>query len=209
MAESAAGGKTEARKLREKKLPREFYFRNTLTVARDLLGKVLVRPHGEQVLSGRIVETEAYFGADDAASHAARGRTLRNAVMFGPPGYSYVYFIYGMYNCLNFVTEPEGRAAAVLIRALEPVSGIDFMKSVRKTEKYTNLASGPGKLCQALAIDGRFNREDLLGHRLYVLEAAPVEKDRIVSAPRIGIKNAAQHHWRFYLKENPHVSVIL
>ncbi|MHA1675849.1 MAG: DNA-3-methyladenine glycosylase, partial [Candidatus Njordarchaeales archaeon] len=131
-------------------LNRNFYERYTVDVARDLLGKVLVRVlSSEQILAGIIVETEAYRGQDDPASHAYGRKTPRNAIMYGKPGYSYVYFIYGMYHCLNVVTEPEGVPAAVLIRAVEPIFGIELMKKYRNTDKISNLTNGPGKLCQA------------------------------------------------------------
>src|SRR5258707_9838170 len=146
------------------RLPLSFYRRPALTVARALLGKVLVHQTPSGRRQGRIVETEAYIGEHDLACHASRGRTKRTDVLFGPPGRAYVYFIYGMYYSFNVVSEPEGIAAAVLVRALEPGPGIP-------PELSTN---GPGKLCRAMGITILQNREDLLGHRLFIKAAAPI-----------------------------------
>ena len=199
-----------------RKLPRSFYDRNTTTVARELLGKLFV--HGDRV--GRIVETEAYLGPHDLAAHSARGLTKRNAIMFGPPGYAYVYMIYGMYFCMNVVTEREGHASAVLLRALEPVRGL------------TGKTSGPGLLCNAMGIDRQLNGHDLLSDDCYIAEDAvslwerPSGRDsqnpvapgsalpqkpifRIVKRPRIGVDYArhwARRHLRFYIAANPFVS---
>lgn len=134
------------------KVSRPFYEQPTVQVARKLLGKYLVRKHPDGKTVGRIVETEAYIGPKDLACHAARGRTVRTEIMFGPAGHAYVYFIYGFYYCLNIVTEEKDFPSAVLIRAVEPLDGIELMKVRRRTEKLHNLASGPGKLCQAFAI---------------------------------------------------------
>ncbi len=188
------------------KLTRDFYNRPTIEVARDLLGRILVRKFGGSYLTGRIVETEAYLGADDKASHAARGRTPRADVMFGPPGHAYVYFIYGMYNCLNFVTEPEGIPAAVLIRAVEPLSGIEQMKKLRGAKQLHQLTSGPGKLCQAFAIDRTLNRADLTGDALFVSVGEPVPRRDVVATPRIGVTAAKDLLRRFHLKGSPFVS---
>src|SRR5438445_891737 len=146
-------------------LPRSFYARHTVDVARDLLGKVLV--HGET--AGRIVETEAYLGGDDLAAHSARGITNRTRVIFGPPGHAYVYFIYGMYECLNLVCEPEGQPGCVLIRALEPVAGIEIMRQHRpRARSPRDLASGPGKLTLALGITRADNGADVTRRDLVV-----------------------------------------
>ncbi len=187
-------------------IPREFYNRPTLIVARELLGKYLYRKYQSSYLVGKIVEVEAYIGQTDPACHAAVGKTARNAVMFGPPGYAYVYFIYGVHYCLNVVTEAEGFPAAVLIRALEPVQGIEIMKKLRKIDVVENLTNGPGKLCQALAIDRRLNGADLCGNELFISEGEPVAESQIARSPRIGIRVGTEHHWRFYLKDNPFVS---
>jgi DNA-3-methyladenine glycosylase len=175
-----------------RQLPRSFYDRPTVLVARELLGKLLV--HGDRV--GRIVETEAYLGPHDLASHSSRGKTARNAPMFGPPGHAYVYLIYGLYYCMNVVTEPEGRAAAVLIRALEPVRNI------------AGKTNGPGLLCKALDIDKRLNGHDLLSAGFYIA-ADDFPPFRIVKRPRIGVEYArhwARRHLRFYIAGNPSVS---
>src|SRR5450755_899793 len=146
-------------------LPRAFYARKTIDVARDLLGKILV--HRET--SGRIVETEAYLGATDLAAHSARGLTPRTRVIFGPPGHAYVYFIYGMYECLNIVAEPDGRPGCVLIRALEPVSGLDAMRHRRPAaRKPEDLAGGPGKLTLAMGITRAHNGADVTRGALVV-----------------------------------------
>ena len=179
------------------KLPRSFYDRDTIVVAQELLGKHLVHIKDGTRRTGRIVETEAYLGPHDLAAHSARGRTARTEVMFGPPGHAYVYFIYGMYYCMNVVTEPEGHASAVLLRAVEPV------------ENLNGRSSGPGLLCRAMAIDRQQNGCDLLSDHLFI--AAPEKSDSFTFArrPRIGVDYAK--HWarrllRFYIKGNPHIS---
>jgi DNA-3-methyladenine glycosylase len=189
-------------------LPRSFYDRPTLDVARDLLGKTLVRmtPAGGMAL--RIVETEAYVGGDDKACHASKGMTDRNRVMFGEPGHAYVYFIYGMYHCLNLVTERDGFPAAVLIRAGQPVYGMPDMAKRRKTTKPTEMASGPGKLCMALGIDRTLNGVDLCQPGPLYLEDGYTPSD-IVTCPRVGVDYAGEHKdlpWRFYIKGNVCVS---
>jgi len=189
-------------------LPRTFYHRDTLMVARELLGKKLVHDFQGQRLAGRIIETEAYIGRSDTACHAARGRTKRNAVMFGPPGHAYVYFIYGMYHCLNVVTEEEGFAAAVLIRALEPLEGLAVMRERRRNRSDRALTSGPGKLCQALAIDRRLNGADLCADGPLYIEEGEIAGE-IATGPRIGIRAAPEDMaapWRFYVSDSPFVS---
>jgi DNA-3-methyladenine glycosylase len=186
-------------------LPRAFYARPTLEVAQALIGKLLVRrERGGSRSSGWIVETEAYT-ADDPACHAARGRTERNAVMFGEPGIAYVYFIYGMYHCLNAVTEPRGIPGAVLLRAVEPYEGLERMRR-RRPHAYRphELTGGPGRLCLALGLDARLNGEDLCGPRLWVEDHN--RQPAIVSTPRIGISQAADRPWRFVMADNPFVS---
>ncbi len=191
------------------KLPRSFYSRSTLDVASDLLGKVLVRRLGRRILAGRIVETEAYVGPHDLACHASKGYTPRTSVMFGPPGHAYVYMIYGFYFCLNVVTEPEEYPAAVLIRAVEPLENVDLMRRLRNNPlRETNIASGPGKLCMAMAIDKKLNREDLLGSTIWI-EDRRFDSGSICTSPRVGVDYAGEYKnkpWRFYIENNPHVS---
>jgi DNA-3-methyladenine glycosylase len=176
-----------------RKLPRSFYDRDTITVARELLGKYLV--HSGRI--GRIVEVEAYLGPHDLAAHSAKGLTKRTKVMFGPPGHAYVYLIYGMYYCMNVVTEREGHASAVLLRAIEPVKNVE------------GRTQGPGLLCQALGIDKRLNAHDLLSGDFFIAAPTKVDSFSIVRKPRIGVDYA--RHWakrrlRFYIKANPFVS---
>jgi DNA-3-methyladenine glycosylase len=190
------------------KLPRSFYEQNTIVVAQELLGKYLVREHAEGATVGRIVETEAYVGPHDLACHASKGRTARTEVMFGPAGHAYVYFIYGFYNMLNLVTEAKGYPAAVLIRAVEPVQGIDLMKMRRKSEALRSLASGPGKLCQAFAIDRSLNGADLRGDILY-LEDRGEPLPKFKATPRIGVDYAGKWKsklYRFLVRDNVFVS---
>jgi DNA-3-methyladenine glycosylase len=184
-------------------LPRKFYARDTVAVARDLLGKILV--HGET--AGKIVETEAYLGGSDLASHTARGVTNRTRVIFGPPGHAYVYFIYGMYECLNLVVEPEGNPGCVLIRALEPVAGIDIMQQ-RRPAAHTlrDLASGPGRLTLALDITRAQNGADVTRGNLTVRSPRGEEAFEIDVTPRIGIRQCADWPLRFTVKGNPFVS---
>ncbi len=184
-------------------LPRGFYARPTVEVARALLGKIVV--HGET--AGKIVETEAYLGGDDLASHSARGITNRTRVIFGPPGHAYVYFIYGMYECLNFVTEPDGKAGAVLIRALEPVAGIEIMQRRRPTaHTLRDLASGPGRLTLALAITRAQNGVDVTRGSLTVRTPRREEPFEIEVTPRIGIRHCADWPLRYIVKGSPFVS---
>lgn len=189
----------------EKALPREFYLSDTLEVARNLLGKILVHRTDAGVFAGRIVETEAYL-SNDPACHASRGITPRNANMFGEPGHAYVYFTYGMYHCFNTVTAPEGIGEGVLIRAVEPIEGLDLMSKNRKTLDTKNLTSGPGKLCQAFGIDKRHNGYDLLSESLTIIDGPMIPSSDIVATTRIGIRLAAEKPWRFYIAGNPHVS---
>lgn len=181
-------------------LPRTFYLRPTLAVARDLLGCRLVRSLDGERLSGRIVEVEAYIGEDDLASHAARGCTDRNRAMYGPGGLAYVYLIYGMHHCLNVVTEPEGFPAAVLIRAIAPEEGVATMQR-RRSGRTAHLTDGPGKLCQALAIDRRLDGHDLaLGRALWLEAGEPLPDAQIVATPRVGVggdERARRALWRF------------
>lgn len=178
-------------------LPRRFYNRDTIDVARELLGKWLVHRDGPVDRIGRIVEAEAYLGPHDRAAHSARGRTPRTEVMFGPPGHAYVYIIYGMHFCLNAVTEPADHASAVLIRAVEPIANI------------SGKTSGPGLLCRAMSIDKSLNGADLTNGRIVIADPPVNEPISIVKRPRIGVDYAgawARRLLRFYIRNNPHVS---
>ena len=180
-----------------RKLPRSFYDRDTIVVARELLGKHLVHASREVERIGRIVEVEAYLGPHDLAAHSAKGLTERTKVMFGPPGHSYVYLIYGMYYCMNVVTEREGHASAVLLRAIAPVKNVE------------GRTQGPGLLCKAMHIDKRLNAHDLLSDDFYIGAPARVEVSEIVERPRVGVDYAgrwAKRHLRFYIRDNPFVS---
>jgi DNA-3-methyladenine glycosylase len=184
-------------------LERDFYARPAIEVARDCLGKILV--HGKT--AGRIVETEAYLGVDDRAAHAWRGITERTRVIFGPPGHAYVYFIYGMYECLNFVAEPEGQAGCVLIRAVEPLAGIPAMRRRRPTAKrIEDLASGPGKLTRAMGISRKQNGVDLTEGPLQVRGMREDTRFEVEVTPRIGITHCADWPLRFLIANNRFVS---
>ena len=192
-------------------LPQAFYSHDTISVARALLGCYLVHLEGEQTTIGRIVETEAYL-TGDPASHAFRGKTKRAAVMFGPPGYAYVYLIYGLHTCLNVVTGPEGQGEAVLFRALEPVQGVAIMQSRRRTSRPALLCSGPARLTQAFAITLAINGCPLFqgDYQLWSADSfpsvPPIEDSAIVQTTRIGISKAADLPLRFYVKNNLCVS---
>ena len=182
-------------------LPRAFYEKPAIEVARSLLGRVLV--HGE--CAGRIVETEAYLGLNDLAAHASRGVTPRTRVIFGPAGHAYVYFIYGMYECLNVVAEPEGQAGCALIRALEPLAGIDLMRKRRNRTQVRDLASGPGKLTQAMGITRAENGLDLTCGGLTICDGDPALFEVDVT-PRIGIRECADWPLRFVIADSPYLS---
>jgi DNA-3-methyladenine glycosylase len=187
-------------------LPRAFYARGALTVARALLGRVLVCELGGRV-SGRIVEVEAYRAADDPASHAYRGRTPRNRVMFGAPGHAYVYFTYGMHHCLNVVCAPAGRAEAVLVRALEPLEGLERAAARRGGREGVRLMRGPGCVAQALGLTREHDGLDLVSGPLWIADAPPLRGGRrIVTGPRIGIRAGLERNWRFWLAGHPCVS---
>jgi len=180
-----------------RKLLRSFYNRKTTEVALDLLGKYLVYTKNGYEQIGKIVEVEAYVGPHDLACHASKGKTKRTALMFGPPGYSYIYLIYGIYHCLNVVTEEAGSGTAVLIRALEPIKNISL-----KTQ-------GPGLLCKALQLDKQLNGYDLLSDDFYLAESENAQSFQVITKPRIGVAYAAE--WaeaplRFYIEGNPFVS---
>lgn len=179
------------------KLPRTFYDRDTVLVARELLGKHLVHVCDGVEQIGRIVEVEAYLGPHDLAAHSARGLTRRTKTMFGPPGHAYVYLIYGMYHCMNVVTQAEGHASAVLLRAVEPVQNVE------------GRTQGPGLLCKAMHIDRRLNDHDLLSDDFYVAAPASTGPFAIVKRPRIGVDYAgpwAKRLLRFYIRANSFIS---
>jgi len=198
------------------KLDRSFYLKDTVTVATQLLGKLLVHEMDGKMMSGIIVETEAYLGTEDRAAHSFGGRrTPRNEAMYSLGGHAYIYFIYGMYYCFNVVTGHKGVPEAVLVRALEPVEGLDFMAAARYKKDYAslstrqriNLTNGPGKLCMALNIDRSLNGEDLCGRRIYIEDRT--ETPEICSSKRIGIDYAGEDRdlpLRFYIQSNKYVS---
>lgn len=201
------------------KLTRDFYENNTLEVAKNLLGKYIVRHHPSGKLIGKIVETEAYLGPLDKAAHSYNNRrTKRTEVMFGPAGILYVFSIYGMYYCANVVTEKINIPQAVLIRALEPIEGFDIMalnrfnknyKELNKKQKI-NLTNGPSKLCNAFNINKDLNGEDLCSNNINICSLDEVEEINIESSPRINIDYAEEFKdlpWRFYIKDNPYVSI--
>lgn len=183
------------------RLPRSFYARETLTVARELLGMHLVHLHDGRRHVGRIVETEAYKGPQDLAAHSSRGRTRRTETMFGPPGHAYVYLIYGFWNCMNVVTAADGVPHAVLLRAVEPIEGIE------------DKTHGPGLLCRAMHIDRGHNGADLLGDTIWIEKpsGAHFRKPRIERSTRIGVDYAgdwARKPWRFFDRDSPYVSTV-
>jgi len=193
-----------------KKLERSFYERETLDIARELLGKYIVNDTPDGRTIGKIVEVEAYVGSKDAACHAYNDKcTSRTKVMFGQGGHAYVYLIYGIYYCMNVVTNKENYPEAVLIRAIEPIEGLDLMKRRRGTDKILNLCSGPGKLCAAMGISKAQNGIDLCGANLYLLSGEFISPKCIASTPRINInyaKEARNYPWRFIIKDNLFVS---
>ncbi len=180
-----------------RKLPRDFYDRKADVVARELLGKFLVHVIDGHPKIGKIIETEAYLGPHDKAAHSCKGLTPRTQVMYGPPGFAYVYLIYGIHHCMNVVTEAEGVASAVLIRALEPIQNL------------THRTQGPGLLCKAMQITKSHNAHDLLSDNFFIADQATHETIKIVKKPRIGVDYAgewAKKLLRFYIKDNPFVS---
>jgi DNA-3-methyladenine glycosylase len=177
-----------------------------LEAAPALLGAVLRHRSADGVVAVRITEVEAYAGAQDPGSHAHRGRTARNEVMFGPPGHLYVYFTYGMHHCCNVVVGEEGTAAAVLLRAGEVVEGTDLARARRVRANDRDLARGPARLCQALGIDRRHNGADLAEGDLTLTLGPPVPAGRVATGPRVGLRLAAEHPWRFWLQDEPTVS---
>jgi DNA-3-methyladenine glycosylase len=192
---------------RGRPLPRAFYARDPVVVARAVLGRLLVHDSPQGRVSGLIVEAEAYRGADDPASHARRGLTARNAAMFGEPGHAYVYFTYGMHHCLNLVTGAAGKASAVLVRALEPVEGDGLMRERRGAGAGTRLARGPGNVARALGLTRAHDGLDLVEGALWLADLPPRRGGhRIACGPRIGIRVALDRDWRCFLEGHPCVS---
>ena len=193
--------------LEHDRLPRSFFTRSTLQVARQLLGSRLVRIEGGKRVAGLIIEAEAYRGEEDQGCHARAGRTPRTRIMFGPPGHAYVYFTYGMHWMLNFVTEEEGFPAAVLIRALLPTEGLSIIASRRNTQPQKHWTDGPGKICQALVIDGEFNGADLCraDAHLFVENGDPIPDQSVTIGPRVGLNNVPEPWksipWRFLVSD--------
>jgi DNA-3-methyladenine glycosylase len=196
------------------RIPREFYAQNTLAVARELLGKRLVRVDNGQRLAGIIVETEAYRGEEDLACHARAGRTARTQVMYGPPGYAYVYFTYGMHWLLNFVTEREGFPAAVLIRAILPTEGEAVIAARRNGQPAQRWTDGPAKLSQALGIDGVHNGSDLCSPvaEIFVEQGRPIPMENVTTSPRVGLNTVPEPwksvQWRFMVNASRLLTVV-
>jgi DNA-3-methyladenine glycosylase len=195
-----------------KKLPRNFYTRDTITTAKELLGKVLVKKEGRELLAGAIVEVEAYDGSVDEAAHTFVGKTKRNEIMFNEGGYFYVYFTYGVHFCCNVVTGRKDEGTAVLIRSVEPITGIKQMAKnrfnrilINEREKI-NLTNGPGKVCKAFNITREHYGTDLTGNRIFILDRPNLSSRNIVVSKRIGIKKSVDLPWRFYIKDNPYVT---
>lgn len=204
--------KINLQNLGEEKLDLTFYQRNVLAVAKDLLGKVFVKKEDHKILSGKIVEVEAYEGKTDQASHSYNGKTKRNEVMFEAGGLLYVYFTYGVHFCANIVTGKKDEGNAVLIRGIEPLTGIETMaerrfgKTKLSLKEILNLTNGPGKICQAFSIGRAENGEDLTNGKIYILNSPKIAKSKIVETTRIGIKKSTELLWRFYIKDNKYVS---
>ena len=188
------------------RLPRRFFVRDPVVLARDLLGRVLFYKTPEGLLAGRIVETEAYTGAADPASHAFRGRTARNAVMFGPAGHAYVYFTYGMHHCLNVMAGAQGTAGAVLLRALEPLAGVEIMRARGDHGPESRLLSGPGKVGRAFGLSLVDNGRDFTRGPLGLATGAPVPDREVAISRRIGISRAVDLPYRFAVLSSPSVS---
>jgi DNA-3-methyladenine glycosylase len=188
------------------RLPRSFFERDPVLVARDLLGRILFYRTPDGLLAGRIVETEAYTGRADPASHAYRGPTARNQVMFGPAGVAYVYFSYGMHHCLNVTADASGTAGAVLFRALEPLAGEELMRAVGEAGSQARLLSGPGKIGRGFRLTLADNARDLTRGPLGIAAGSPVPGREVQTTPRIGITRGAASPYRFYVRSSPSVS---
>ena len=198
--------------LLNKKLKKNFYQRELLEVARELLGKILVKSDKGKILAGKIVELESYHGDFDQAAHSYVGITNRNKIMFEKGGYFYVYFTYGAHHCCNVVTGKKGQGTAVLIRAVEPVSGIDWMiknrfgRKLKNEKEIYNLTSGPGKVCKAFGIDRSHSGIDLTGEEIFILDNKKIPEDETGISTRIGITRSTDLPWRFFIRNNPYLS---
>jgi len=198
--------------LSTKKLKKSFYRREVIVVARDLLGKVLVKSNGKEILAGKIVEVESYHGDIDAAAHSYGGITKRNEIMFEAGGYLYVYFTYGAHHCCNVVTGKKGQGTAVLIRAIEPIIGLNrmiknrFERKLKNEKEIFNLTSGPGKVCQAFKLDRSHSGTDLTGNKIFILNGEKIKSRDIGISKRIGITRSVDLPWRFFIKDNPYLS---
>ncbi|MFC2102820.1 DNA-3-methyladenine glycosylase [Bacteroidota bacterium] len=194
------------------KLGKSFYTKDLLVVAKELLGKVIIKENDKEMLSGRIVEVEAYDGNTDKAAHSYSGKTKRNKVMFNEGGYLYVYMSYGVHYCCNVVTGVKGISAAVLIRAVEPIDGIEtmiknrFARKLLKDSEIFNLTSGPGKLCKAFNITHKHYGTDLTKDKIYFIDSPLKNGEQIKSSKRIGISKSIELPWRFFIKDNPYLS---
>jgi DNA-3-methyladenine glycosylase len=180
-------------------LTRRFYDKTAIDLAKASLGRIFVHDSPDGLTAGQIVEVEAYCGAKDPGSHAFSGKTPRTEVMFGPPGFLYVYFTYGMHHCCNIVSGPDGVAGAVLIRAVKPLEGIDLMSTRRGSDKLRDLARGPGRFCKAFGLDRTHDGADLTNGRIWI-EGRPLRGVDISVSPRIGLSAGADKPWRFYVK---------
>jgi len=198
--------------LSAKKLKKSFYRRGVIVVAKELLGKILVKSQGKEILAGKIVEVEAYHGDIDEAAHSYGGVTKRNEIMFEAGGYLYVYFTYGAHHCCNVVTGKKGQGTAVLIRAVEPLTGIQTMiknrfgRKLKNDKEKFNLTSGPGKTCAAFGINRRHSGIDLTGDKIFILDAEKINNKDIGVSKRIGISKSVDLPWRFFIKNNPYLS---
>jgi len=198
--------------LSAKKLKKSFYRRGVIVVAKELLGKILVKSQGKEILAGKIVEVEAYHGDIDEAAHSYGGVTKRNEIMFEAGGYLYVYFTYGAHHCCNVVTGKKGQGTAVLIRAVEPVVGLTSMiknrfgRKLKNDKEIFNLTSGPGKVCQAFNFDRNQSGTNLTGKEIFIFDGEKVKRKDIGVSKRIGITRSVDLPWRFFIKDNPYLS---
>ena len=188
------------------KLPKKFYTQSAIKLAQNLIGMQINRKMRDQIISGIIVDAEAYTGENDPASHAYKGKTRRTEVMFDEGGKAYVYFTYGNHYCFNIVAGKKGKAGAVLIRGVEPIQGIEIMKKNRATDNFYNLTNGPGKFAKAFGIDKSLYGEDLTGDLIYLTKPSLNKKVKVTKSKRIGITRNTEKLYRFFMKDNPFVS---